>query len=67
MSPPYSPDLNPVEMVWNEMKNNRLGKMTIQNKSDLKEKLKSELASLQKMTNRIISFFQMPNTQYAFS
>lgn len=65
--PRYSPDFNPDEQVWNEMKNNRIGKETILNKSDLKERLKSELASLQKATNRIISFFQMPNTQYAFA
>jgi transposase len=65
--PRYAPDFNPDEQVWNEIKNNQLGKMTIKNKSDLKEKLKSELASLQKNTKRIISFFQMPNTQYAFS
>lgn len=65
--PRYAPDFNPDEQVWNEMKNNRIGKETILNKSDLKERLKSELASLQKATNRIISFFQMPNTQYVFA
>ncbi|TAK93557.1 IS630 family transposase [Patescibacteria group bacterium] len=65
--PRYAPDYNPDEQVWNEMKNNRIGKRPIKNKADLKEKLKSELASLQKMTKRIISFFKLPNTQYAFS
>jgi transposase len=65
--PRYAPDYNPDEQVWNEMKNNRIGKQPIKNKADLKEKLKSELASLQKMTKRIISFFKLPNTQYAFS
>jgi transposase len=65
--PRYAPDYNPDEQVWNEMKNNRMGKQPIKSKSDLKEKLKSELASLQKTTNRIISFFKLPNTQYAFS
>ena len=64
--PRYAPDFNPDEQVWNEIKNNQLGKMTIKNKADLKEKLKSKLASLQKMTHRIVSFFEMPHTQYAF-
>ena len=64
--PRYAPDFNPDEQVWNEIKNNRLNKQTIQNKSDLKEKLKSELASLQKNTTRIISFFKLDNTKYAF-
>jgi transposase len=64
--PRYAPDYNPDEQVWNEIKNNRLGKQTILNKADLKEKLKSELASLQKNVNHIISFFKMPNTQYIF-
>jgi hypothetical protein len=44
-----------------------MGKQPIKNKSDLKEKLKSELASLQKTTHRIISFFKLPHTQYAFA
>jgi transposase len=64
--PRYAPDFNPDEQVWNEIKNNRLNKQTIQNKSDLKEKLKSELASLQKDFNRIVSFFKLDNTKYAF-
>jgi len=62
--PPYSPELNPDEQVWNEIKNNRLGKMTITGKKDLKTKILSELRSLQKQTARILSFFQMPDTKY---
>ena len=65
--PRYAPDYNPDEQVWNEIKNNRIGKQTILNESDLKEKLKSALASLQKTTHRIISFFQMAHTRYVFA
>lgn len=65
--PRYAPDFNPDEQVWNEIKNNQLGKQSVLNKADLKEKLKSALASLQKRADRIISFFRLPNTQYAYS
>ena len=59
-----STSLNPDEQVWNEIKNHRLGKMTITGKKDLKTKIISELRSLQKQTARILSFFQMPDTKY---
>ncbi len=62
--PPYSPELNPDEQVWNEIKNNRLGKRSIIGKKELKQKILSALRSLQKHTNRIVSFFHMPDTKY---
>lgn len=63
--PKRSPELNPDEQVWNELKNNRLGKQPIKNKTDLKKRLESALKSLQQQTDRIRSFFQLPDTQYA--
>jgi transposase len=62
--PPYSPELNPDEQAWNEIKENRLGKMIITGKRHLKDKISSELRSLQKRTERIQSFFQMKDTKY---
>jgi hypothetical protein len=38
--------LNPDEPVWNEIKNNTLGKQPIKNKRDLKKRLYSALRSL---------------------
>ena len=62
--PPYSPELNPDEQVWNEIKNNRLGKMNITSKQEFKRKIVSELKSLQNRSDRIKSFFEMPDTKY---
>jgi len=63
--PTYSPKLNPDEQVWNEIKNNKLGKQPIKNGSDLIKRLRAALRSLQRKTDRIISFFHLPDTEYA--
>jgi transposase len=63
--PTHSPELNPDEPVWNEIKPRRLGKQPIKNKPDLKKRLRSALKSLQRKAERIRSFFQLPDTRYA--
>lgn len=63
--PRYTPAMNPDEQVWNETKKNRIGKQPVKNKVDLKKRLKSALASLQKDTKRVMSFFKLKDTQYA--
>ena len=34
--PPYSPDLDPDESVWNDLKNNGIGRMSISGPDDMK-------------------------------
>lgn len=63
--PKRSPELNPDEQVWNEIKNNQLGKQPIKGKVDLKKRLYSALESLRNDKERIRSFFSLPDTQYA--
>ena len=63
--PRRAPEMNPDEQVWNEIKNHRIGKQPLANKMDLKRRLYSALRSVQKNTERISSFFQLPATQYA--
>jgi len=63
--PKRVPEMNPDEQVWNEIKTNRIGKQPVKDKEDLKKRLHSALASLQKNTKRILSFFQLPDTRYA--
>jgi transposase len=65
--PSHCPKLNPDEQVWQEIKDNKLGKQPIKNKRDLKTRLRSELVSLQRNVKRIKSFFLLPDTQYAAS
>jgi transposase len=63
--PSYSPELNPDEHVWEEIKDKRLGRQPIKDKKDLRTRLHSALESLQHCAERVRSFFQLPETQYA--
>ena len=63
--PPYSPDLNPDELVWNHLKYHCIGKLFIRTKEELQEKVLSYLKSLQKKPQIIRSFFQKPSLKYA--
>ncbi len=63
--PKRAPEFNPDEQVWNEVKNNRIGKQPVKNKADLKDRLTVALEALKQNTKRIISFFHKPETQYA--
>jgi transposase len=65
--PAYSPERNPDEHVWEEIKDKRLRRQPIKNKSDLRKRLHSSLKSLQHHTERVISFFHLPETEYAAS
>ena len=61
--PPYSPHLNPDELVWGNVKA-RVAKRTVTSKEDLKAKLISALRRLQKLTSVIQGFFRHPDCQY---
>ncbi|HJW29979.1 MAG TPA: IS630 family transposase [Saprospiraceae bacterium] len=63
--PTHSPELNPDEQVWNELKHRQLGKQPIQNKTDLKKRIRSILKSLQRKAEKVRSFLQLPDTKYA--
>ena len=63
--PPYSPELNPDEQVWNEIKHRQIGNQPIKNKIDLKTRIHAALKSLQLKAEKVRSFFQLPDTKYA--
>jgi transposase len=63
--PPYSPDLNPDEYVWNDVKNNGVHRKSIETKDDLKSAALSRLRHLQKSPEKVKSFFRAKNTKYA--
>ncbi len=63
--PPYSPELNPDELVWNDLKNNAVGRMRVENPADLHRAIVGRLRFLQKRPDRVRSFFQAPETRYA--
>lgn len=62
--PTYSPELNPDEQVWNHAKS-RLGKLFVATKDEFKAALFSIMMSIQRSIDLILSFFQLPDTQYA--
>lgn len=62
--PPYSPELNPDELVWGNVKA-KIAKKTIQTKDELKAAVHSTLAQLQKLPDLVASFFRTPSCSYA--
>jgi len=63
--PPYSPDLNPDELVWNHLKTNTVGRSTVTDKDDFKKKVTRSMKSLQKNPEKVKSFFQKKSLRYA--
>lgn len=63
--PAYSPELNPDEQVWNQLKNHRIGKMFIKSLDDMVEKIGSAMRSIQRSPALIRSFFQHRECRYA--
>lgn len=63
--PPYSPELNPDEFVWNDLKNNGVGRTAITGPDMLKETAMNYLRKLQKLPERVASYFKAPSTKYA--
>ena len=63
--PSYSPELNPDEQVWNQLKNHRIGKMFIESLDDMVKKVHSTLRSIQRSPALIRSFFQHREFRYA--
>lgn len=63
--PPYAPQLNPDEQVWNHVKNRGIGRALLPKASELRALLYSRLRSLQSSPWTIKMFFLLPDTQYA--
>ena len=63
--PAYAPELNPVEGIWNHLKNHRVGKQSIAGPDHLKHMVLSHLRRMQKLPYLVRSFFGMPETVYA--
>ena len=62
--PPYSPDLNPDEWVWNNVKNDRIGRSVIMSAGDLKAKAIGALRRLQKLPGIVRGFLRDPKLAY---
>jgi len=62
--PSYSPDLNPIEQLWNHTKNNGVGRQPVNGPDQLKRAVINKLRSLQKLPKIISSFFRHPDCAY---
>jgi transposase len=63
--PGYSPDLNPDELVWNNLKSQGTGNRAITGPGQLKRLVLGHLRSMQKKPDLIRSFYKTPFTEYA--
>jgi len=62
--PAYSPELNPDEWVWKNVKHDRAGKTAVTSKDDLKATVISALRRLQKLPALVRGFFADPCLRY---
>jgi transposase len=63
--PGYSPELNPGEGVWREVKSHRLGRAGVFTFADMKSKALGALRHLAHRPDKIRSLFHTPSTLYA--
>jgi transposase len=63
--PPYSPELNPDEWVWKNVKHDRIGKAGIRSADDLRQKAENALRRLQRLPGLVCAFFRDPHIRYA--
>ena len=63
--PPYSPELNPDEQVWRDLKQNGIGRSEILSRQDMEQKVTAHLEALKGLPKKVRSFFQLPMTRYA--
>jgi transposase len=63
--PPYSPELNPDELLWNDLKAHGTGRKLITSLSQLQQTVISHMRQLQKLPDLVRSFFHAPATRYA--
>lgn len=63
--PPYSPELNPDERVWNDLKNNVIGRQSITSPKQIRGAVISHLRFVKKSPDRVRSYFQSETTRYA--
>ena len=62
--PAYSPELNPDELVWNNLKTHTLGRKVMASREELRRMVLSHLHRMQKLPALIRSFFRAPTTRY---
>jgi transposase len=62
--PAYSPQLNPDEWVWKNVKHDRVGRTSVTNADQFKAKIVGALRRLQAMPHTVRAFFADPDLRY---
>jgi len=62
--PPYSPELNPDEWVWRNVKSGRVGKMAVRNVEEMRQGIETAVARLQGTKEIVLGFFRSPDLSY---
>jgi len=62
--PPYAPDLNPDEFVWNYMKNTGVSKKPLKQNESLRERVEQDLADISQDEILVASFFLAESVVY---
>lgn len=65
--PSYSPELNPIEQAWNNVKGQGIGRKKIFGPDQLKAAVLGQLRKLQKLPEIVKSFFRHPDCAYTMS
>ena len=63
--PPYAPDLNPDEFVWQYAKTNGVAKKPLKEGESLKQRVEADLAAIKSKPALVRSFFRAPSVVYA--
>lgn len=63
--PPYSPELNPDEWVWKNVKHDRVGRSGVRTAEELRRKAENALRRLQRLPGLVCAFFLDPRIRYA--
>ncbi|MGH9652626.1 MAG: IS630 family transposase [Bryobacteraceae bacterium] len=62
--PPYSPELNPDEWVWKNIKHDRVGRAAARSVDDMKIVIETAVARLQSSKDIVRGFFRSPDLSY---
>jgi transposase len=62
--PPYSPELNPDEWVWKNIKHDRVGRMAARTADELRKGIKNAVSRLKEVPDLILGFFRDPELGY---
>jgi len=63
--PPYSPELNPDERVWNDLKNNGIGRLVVSNPEQMRKEISAFLRCVKNAPSRVMAYFTDKHVAYA--